>query len=105
MYCGDCNLFICDSCEQSHSSSVFTRNHKRENRQEEERDQQHGNGDGGEGLMALKKRHCSAHPSDYLSAFCFECSLFVCVNCVLGVHGRPSTECMFVGGECFEKEK
>ena len=86
MYCSDCKVFICDSCEQSHSSNAFTRNHKRENQQqqeEEERNQQHEND---EGLESLKKKHCSTHPSEYLSGFCFECSLFVCVSCVLGVH-------------------
>ena len=88
MYCLKCELFICDSCEQSHSSNIFSRNHKRENQQNQQqqegrRNQQQEND---EGLESLKKKHCLTHPSENLSGFCFECSLFVCMECVLGVH-------------------
>ena len=88
MYCSDCKVFICDSCEQSHSSNIFSRNHKRENQQNQQQEgrrnqQQHEND---EGLESLKKKHCLTHPSENLSGFCFECSLFVCMNCVLEIH-------------------
>ena len=88
MYCSKCELFICDSCEQSHSSNSFSQNHKcenQQNQQQEGRNQQHEND---EGLESLKKKHCLTHPSENLSGFCFECSLFVCVDCVLGVHNE-----------------
>ena len=87
MYCSKCEVFICDSCEQSHSSNIFSRNHKRENQQQQQqgRNQQLGND---EGLESLKKKHCLTHPSETLSGFCFECSLFVCMECALKIHNE-----------------
>ena len=32
MYCSDCNMFICDSCDPSHTSTIFSRNHNRSER-------------------------------------------------------------------------
>ena len=108
MYCLKCELFICDSCEQSHSSNIFSRNHKRENQQNQQQQegrrnqQQHEND---EGLESLKKKHCLTHPSENLSGFCFECSLFVCLECVLGVHNEHQQNVYLVRRECFEKEE
>ena len=82
MYCSDCKVFICDSCEQSHVANVFSRNHKRENQRQQQQQQEKKKKKIDRGLETLKMRHCSTHPSEYLSGFCFECSLFVCVNCV-----------------------
>ena len=30
MFCPKCEMYICDTCNPSHISNVFTRNHKRE---------------------------------------------------------------------------
>ena len=94
MYCSDCKMFICDSCDPSHTSTIFTQNHKRS-----ERDGVEGGGrrrrleeEGvvmgvmGVGLENLKKRECSKHPSETISGYCFQCSSFVCVCCILGTH-------------------
>ena len=93
MYCPICKMFICDSCDPSHTSSIFTRNHKRC-----ERDGVEGRGgrrrleeEGGVvvgvmGLENLKKRECSKHPSETISGYCFQCSSFVCVCCILETH-------------------
>ena len=90
MYCSDCNMFICDSCDPSHTSTIFSRNHKRS-----ERD---GVGGGGRrrrleeegvvrvGLENLKKRECSKHPAETICGFCFQCSSFVCTRCILETH-------------------
>ena len=34
----------------------------------------------------LKKRECSKHPSETICGYCFQCSSFVCIRCVLGTH-------------------
>ena len=77
MYCPDCKVFICDSCEPSHSSSIFSRNHKRSERLEEGVMM---------GLEDLKKRECSKHPSETISGYCFQCSSFDCPRCALETH-------------------
>ena len=40
----------------------------------------------GVGLENLKKRECSKHPSETISGYCFQCSSFVCLCCVLETH-------------------
>ena len=91
MYCSDCKMFICDFCDPSHTSTIFSRNHKRS-----ERGGVEGGGrrrrleeEGGVvrvGLENLKKRECSKHPSETICGFCFQCSSFVCTRCILGTH-------------------
>ena len=96
MYCSDCKVFICDSCDPSHSSSIFSRNHKRSQQQNVPCGEQSDEGGGrrrleegvvmGVGLENLKKRECSKHPSETISGYCFQCSSFVCLHCVLETH-------------------
>ena len=94
MYCSICNMFICDSCDPSHTSTIFTQHHKR-------LPQQHtsntpnilSGGDGDEscgllGLEKLRKRECSKHPSELICGYCFECCTLVCVCCILETHGN-----------------
>ena len=90
MFCPDCNMFICDSCDSSHSSSIFSQNHKRC-----ERDGVEGGGrrrlEEGVvvmGLEKLKKRECSKHPSELICGYCFECCTLVCIRCILETHGN-----------------
>ena len=40
----------------------------------------------GVGLENLKKRECSKHPSETIWGYCFQCSSFVCICCILGTH-------------------
>ena len=85
-------MFICDSCDPSHTSSIFTRNHKRCERDGVEgggrrrRRLEEEEGVVGVGLEKLKKRECSKHPSETISGYCFQCSSFVCVCCILETH-------------------
>ena len=88
MYCSDCKMFICDSCDPSHTSTIFTRNHKRS-----ERDGVEGGGrrrrrrleeeEGvvavGVGLEDLKKRECSNHPSETFGDIVFNVLLLFVV--------------------------
>ena len=78
MFCPKCEVYICDTREAAHTSNIFSRNHKLENLKEQK-------SDGGR-LDSVRKRRCSIHPSENLTGFCFGCSIFVCVNCLLGEH-------------------
>ena len=72
-------MFICDPCDSSHTSTIFTRNHKREQ-------QNNINSLNERGLENLKKRECSKHPSELICGYCLECCAFVCLCCVLDPH-------------------
>ena len=87
MFCPNCQMFICDSCDPSHTSTLFSRNHKREQRNNTNvlRDSDDGSDDG-KLKKKKKKKECSNHPSELVCGYCFECSLFVCVRCVLDTH-------------------
>ena len=84
-------MFICDSCDPSHTSTLFTRNHKRSERDgvdgggRRRRLEEEGVGVG-VGLENLKKRECSKHPSETIWGYCFQCSSFVCTRCILETH-------------------
>ena len=93
IYFSDCKLFICDSCDSFHSTSIFSRNHKRTER----RIESCGDDDGDDcdrddcddgGLEKLKKKECSKHSSQLISGYCFECCTLVCVCCILETHGN-----------------
>ena len=110
MYCSQCNMFICDSCDPSHTSSIFTRNHKRS-----ERDGVEGGGRrrrleeegvvvmGVMGLENLKKRECSKHPSETICGYCFQCSSFVCVCCILQTHVQHNKKVKSIEESILEK--
>ena len=93
MFCSQCEMFICDSCDPSHTSSIFSRNHKRSERDGVEGrggrrrlEEEEGGVVGVMGLENLKKRECSKHPSETISGYCFQCSSFVCIRCALETH-------------------
>ena len=101
-------MFICDSCDSSHSS-IFTRNHKRS-----ERDGVEGRGgrrrrleeEGvvmGVGLENLKKRECSKHPSETICGYCFQCSSFVCTRCILQTHVHHNEKVKSIEESILEK--
>ena len=94
MYCSDCKVFICDSCDSSHSSSIFTRNHNRS----QQRTLTRGDDDdvGFVGMEKLRKRECSKHPSETISGYCFQCSSFVCVRCILRSHDNHRKKVNFL---------
>ena len=96
MYCSDCKVFICDSCDSSHSSSIFSRNHERS----EKRNRSCGDGDG---VGNLKKRECSKHPSELVCGYCFECSLFLCLHCALDIHGYHKEKVKSIEESVLEK--
>ena len=101
-------MFICDSCDPSHTSTIFTQNHKRS-----ERDGVEGGGrrkrleeEGGVvgvGLENLKKRECSKHPSETICGFCFQCSSFVCTRCILGTHDDHNKKVKSIEESILEK--
>ena len=107
MYCSDCKMFICDTCNSSHSSYFATRNHIRKQQQQQQQQQQHPQttqiigGDGGsigDGLEMMKMKRCLQHPSERISGFCFECSVLVCLQCVLEKHVNHNKEVSSVEG-------
>ena len=111
MYCSDCKMFICDSCDPSHTSSIFSRNHKRSERDGVEggggrrRLEEEGGvvGVGVMGLENLKKRECSKHPSETISGYCFQCSSFVCVCCILETHDNHRKKVKSIEESILEK--
>ena len=109
MYCSICNMFICDSCDPSHSSSIFSRNHKRcerdgvEGRGGRRRSEEKGGMVMGVGLENLKKRECSKHPSETISGYCFQCSSFVCLRCVLETHVQHNEKVKSIEESILEK--
>ena len=102
MYCSKCDMFICDSCDPSHTSNIFTRNHKRS-----ERAGVAGDGRRLEevvGLENLKKRECSKHPSETICGYCFQCSSFVCICCILGTHDDHNKKVKSIEESILEKK-
>ena len=110
MYCSDCKLFICDSCDSFHSTSIFSRNHKRTEHQIKSCGD-HGDCDcdcdvGDDGLLGLeklKKRECSKHPSELICGYCFECCTLVCIRCVLETHGNHKEKVKVIEESVLEK--
>ena len=96
MFCSICNMFICDSCDPSHTSTIFTQHHKRSPQQHTSNTPNTPNTPninillGGDG--ELKKRECSKHPSELICGYCFECCTLVCIRCVLETHGESQRE-------------
>ena len=105
MYCSDCNLFICDSCDSFHSTSIFSRNHKRTEQQQRIQSGDDGVGDDGgdDELEKLKKRECSKHSSQVISGYCFECCTLVCVRCILETHGKHKEKVNFLEESVLKK--
>ena len=110
MFCSDCNVFICDSCDHSsHSSSIFSRNHRRSERKGVEggggrrRLEEEGGVVGVMGLENLKKRECSKHPSETISGYCFQCSSFVCIRCILETHVQHNEKVKSIEESILEK--
>ena len=85
MFCPNCNMFICDSCDPSHTSSIFSRNHKREQRTKINFSRTDGR-DGSDERWNELMKECPKHPSETISGYCFQCSLFVCIRCILETH-------------------
>ena len=110
MFCPDCKVFICDSCDLSHSSSIFTRNHKRCERDGVEGgggrrrlEEEEGGVVGVMGLENLKKRECSKHPSETICGYCFQCSFFVCTRCALETHVQHNEKVKSIEESILEK--
>ena len=109
MYCSDCNMFICDSCDPSHTSTIFSRNHKRCERDGVEgggrrrRLEEEGGVVGVMGLENLKKRECSKHLSKTICGYCFQCSSFVCTRCILGTHDDHNEKVKSIEESILEK--
>ena len=68
MFCPLCNMFICDSCDPSHTSSIFTRNHKRcerdgvEGRGGRRRLEEEGGGGGSDGIGEFEEERMFKTP-------------------------------------------
>ena len=86
MFCSNCNMFICDSCDPSHTSTIFSQHHKRLPQQHTSNTPNTNILSGGDG--ELKKRECSKHPSELICGYCFECCTLVCIHCILETHGN-----------------
>ena len=95
-------MFICDSCDPSHTSTIFSQHHKRSPKHTRNTNTNTSNtntnilarsGDDDESygllrfLEKLKKKECSKHPSELICGYCFECCTLVCVCCILETHG------------------
>ena len=100
MFCSICNMFICDSCDPSHTSTIFTQHHKRLPKQHTTNTPNinilsRDDGDESYGLLGLeklKRGECSKHPSELMCGYCFECCTLVCICCVLETHGESQRE-------------
>ena len=57
------------------------------------------------GLDVLKKKQCSKHNSQIVSGFCFACSEFVCVCCLLENHDKHRKEVRSLEESVAEKRK
>ena len=91
MFCSICNMFICDSCDPSHTSTIFTQHHKRSAKHTSNTNILSGGDDESYGLLGLeklKKKECSKHSSQLICGYCFECCTLVCICCVLETHGN-----------------
>ena len=55
------------------------------------------------GLENLKKRECSKHPSETISGYCFQCSSFVCVCCILETHVQHNKKVKSIEESILEK--
>ena len=99
MFCSQCQLFICDSCNTFHESTFFTRNHQRRRKFTSGQLQQEEKGEEEKELQPqspsshhpqdqqfTKMKRCLKHSSEGVSGYCFECSSLVCVRCILGGH-------------------
>ena len=57
----------------------------------------------GVGLENLKKRECSKHPSETISGYCFQCSSFVCLRCILETHVQHNEKVKSIEESILEK--
>ena len=103
MYCSKCDMFICDSCDPSHTSNIFTRNHKRSERDGVDGDGRRRRLEEVVGLENLKKRECSKHPSETICGYCFQCSSFVCICCILQTHDDHNEKVKSIEESILEK--
>ena len=55
------------------------------------------------GLENLKKRECSKHPSETISGYCFQCSSFVCLRCILETHVQHNEKVKSIEESILEK--
>ena len=89
-------------------TSIFSRNHKRSERDGVEgggrrRLEEEGGVVMGVGLENLKKRECSKHPSETISGYCFQCSSFVCIRCILETHVQHNEKVKSIEESILEK--
>ena len=113
MFCSICNMFICDSCDPSHTSTIFSQHHKRSPQQHTPNTPNTPNinilsrGDdescGLLGLEKLKKKECSKHPPQLICGYCFGCCVLVCVCCILETHGKHKEKVNFLEESVLKK--